>query len=580
MPYRAKGTKEEDSQRLNSLASEAARIHGGTVKYSFAESNMTILAFTCSKGHTFTKSIRAVVSRGGWCDFCRNQVPANQAEAKTFLGESGWILLSDYKAVTLDVKVRCRECGLEKQGPYRYYEGKPCHHRERSSVPAKLRIEQAATSMGGKLLSDEVAGLEQDYKFLCSEGHIFELAGSTVVRYGSWCKECGEIWVTPEKIATLIRNRGGVPLEPIPEKARSTTKILIACSLGHEFENDWQHMSPPRNGWCATCSKGSKSEELARTTFRQLFGAPFRKARPKWLKNSRGRQMELDGFEESLGLAFEYQGRQHFENVGIYSSEVQLEQRIVDDKDKVRLCAENGITLITLNWDTEIYEFPTEIHAQLERIRPDLLAFADFSIDINFDLAFIRDDRIEELSQALSSRNLTLISKKWIDVAYKYEIRCNVCAHEFRQSARSYLNTRKVAGCKKCAMKVTAQEVGKRKLGIDALNDIAAKNGGMCLSKEYFDVKTKYEWICARGHRFVRSLDSMQSKGSFCSPCSNGVPVVGDLRDYAITQGGALVSDEYLKGTTLYKWRCSRGHLFTRSWNQMKLIKTFCVKCP
>jgi len=579
MPYRAKGTKEEESQRLNHLASEAARSNGGTVKPSFAQSNMTQLSFTCSKGHTFPKTIRAVVSRGGWCDFCRNEIPGNQAEAESFLMESDWILLSPYEAVTLEVKVRCRECGKEKQGPFHYYQGKPCHHLERSTVPAKVRIEQAATSMGGKLLSSEVSGLEHEYEFSCSEGHTFKLEGSTVVRNSSWCKECGEIWVTPKKIESLVKSRGGTLLEPIPHDAKSITKILILCSLGHEFVNNWQHMSPPRNAWCSTCSKGSKSEELARTTFRQLFKAPFRKARPKWLKNSRGRQMELDGFEESLSLAFEYQGRQHFENVGIYSSDVQLEQRIIDDKEKVRLCAENGVTLITLNWDTEIYQFPKEIHTQLKKVRPDLLDSVDFSKEVNFDLAFIRDDRIEELRRALSGRNLTLISEKWIDVAYKYEIRCNVCAHEFRQPARAYLNSRKVAGCKKCAMKVTAQEVGKRKLGIAALRDIAEKNGGKCLSKEYLDVKTKYEWICAKGHYFSRSLDSMQSKGSFCTPCSKGVPVIGDLRDFAIAQGGSLVSDAYINGTTLYKWRCSRGHNITRSWNQMKLIKTFCVKC-
>jgi hypothetical protein len=522
MPYRAKGTKEEESQRLNHLASAVARNHGGTVTPSFAESNMTQLAFTCSRGHTFPKTIRAVVSRGGWCDFCRNEIPANQAEAESFLGESDWILLSPYEAVTLEVKVRCRECGLEKQGPFHYYQGKPCHHIRRSSVSAKVRIGQAATSMGGKLLSSEVSGLEHEYEFSCSEGHIFKLAGSTVVRNSSWCKECGEIWVTPKKIESLIKSRGGTLLKPIPNDAKSFTKILIVCTLGHEFENDWQHMSPPRNGWCSTCSKGSKSEELARTTFRQLFGTPFRKARPKWLKNSRGRQMELDGFEETLSLAFEYQGRQHFENVGIYSSDAQLKQRIIDDKEKARLCEENGVTLITLNWDTEIYEFPKEIQAQLRNARPDLLESTNFSTEINFDLAFIRDDRLEELRKALLSRNLNLMSEKWIDVTYRYEIRCNVCAHEFRQAARSYLNSRKVAGCKKCAMKVTAQLVGKRKLGIGALRKIAEKHGGRCVSTEYRDVKTKYEWVCKKGHEFSRTLDSIQSKGTFCTKCLRG----------------------------------------------------------
>ncbi len=579
MPYRTKGTEEEESQRLNHLASGAAKIQGGTVKPSFAESNMTQLVFTCSKGHEFRKTIRAVVSRGGWCDFCRNDIPGNQSEAESFLGKSDWILLSPYEAVTLEVKVRCRECGQEKEGPFHYYQGKPCHHAERSSVPAKLRIEQMATSMGGRLLSVEVSGLEHEYEFSCSEGHIFILTGRAVVRSGSWCKECGETRVTPKKILSLIENRGGTPLEPIPNEARSFTKILIQCSLGHEFMNDWQHMSPPRNGWCSICSKGSKSEELARTTFRQLFGAPFRKARPKWLKNSRGRQMELDGFEESLALAFEYQGRQHFENVGLYSSDGQLEQRIMDDDDKVRLCMENGVTLITLNWDTEIHQFPKEIRSQLMNVRPDLLESVSFSKEVNFDLAFIRDDRIEELRRALSGKNLTLISEKWIDVAYKYAIRCNVCAYEFRQPARSYLNSRKVAGCKKCAMKVRAQEVGKRKLGATALTEIAEKNGGKCLSKKYLDVKTKYEWICARGHQFSRSLDSMQSKGSFCTPCSKGEPVIRELVEFATSRGGELISKKYINGSTKYEWRCSNRHKFFRTWFQMKTAKGFCSTC-
>ena len=49
--------------------------------------------------------------------------------------------------------------------------------------------------------------------------------------------------------------------------------------------------------------------------------------------------------------------------------------------------------------------------------------------------------------------------------------------------------------------------------------DIAEKHGGRCLSKEYIDVKTKYEWVCKKGHEFDRTLDSIQSKGSFCTKC-------------------------------------------------------------
>jgi hypothetical protein len=128
-------------------------------------------------------------------------------------------------------------------------------------------------------------------------------------------------------------------------------------------------------------------------------------------------------------------------------------------------------------------------------------------------------------------------------------------------------------------MKVTSQEVGKRKLGFAALKDIAEKNGGMCLSKEYLDVKTKYEWICAKGHKFSRSLDSMQSKGSFCTPCSKGEPVIKDLIDFASSRGGQLVSKKYINGSAQYDWRCSKGHKSHRTWFQMKAAKNFCSQC-
>lgn len=44
------------------------------------------------------------------------------------------------------------------------------------------------------------------------------------------------------------------------------------------------------------------------------FGVKFNPARPDWLKNPHtGRNMELDCYNEKLGIAVEYNGRQHYE---------------------------------------------------------------------------------------------------------------------------------------------------------------------------------------------------------------------------------------------------------------------------
>lgn len=208
-----------------------------------------------------------------------------------------------------------------------------------------------------------------------------------------------------------------------------------------------------------------------------------------------------------------------------------------------------------------------------------MVSIGDFTSPIDFSPAFIKDDRIDELRTVLESRNLNLLSEKWISVSFRYEIACNECGYQFRQPARAYLNSRKVAGCKKCAMRQTAIDVGKRKLGLDVLQDVAESNGGQCLSAEYKTVKTKYMWVCSKGHRFGRSLDSIQSKGSFCTPCAFGVPTTNELMLFAVSKGGVLKTPGYTGSTVRYLWKCASGHEFERTWGSMRVAKKYCPSC-
>ena len=53
--------------------------------------------------------------------------------------------------------------------------------------------------------------------------------------------------------------------------------------------------------------------------------------------------MQLDVFIPSRSLAFEYQGQQHYEDVGGFSPTKTYQQR---DEEKRALCAANNIKLI------------------------------------------------------------------------------------------------------------------------------------------------------------------------------------------------------------------------------------------
>jgi hypothetical protein len=223
--------------------------------------------------------------------------------------------------------------------------------------------------------------------------------------------------------------------------------------------------------------------------------------------------MELDGYSRELGIAFEYQGRQHFEKVGLYGG--NLEKRIADDKHKLALCQEHGVRLIYLN-DTESYsDFPKLIQERLEKTGQDLSGY-DFETTINLDLAYIRVDRLNELREILAGKNIKLHSTKWISTAHLYDLECLTCGHHWSAKGNAFFNSRRVNGCRKCALKAVA---GANRHSVDVLHDFAKSFGGEVLSKEYKGRNSSYEWRCKSGHIFSGGFNNMKFRNVFCPTC-------------------------------------------------------------
>jgi hypothetical protein len=77
------------------------------------------------------------------------------------------------------------------------------------------------------------------------------------------------------------------------------------------------------------------------------LGESFKKARPNWLRTSRGHQMELDGYSQVLKIAFEHQEMQHYKSIKYFdSSKSNLCKIQENDRQKRELCNANGIILI------------------------------------------------------------------------------------------------------------------------------------------------------------------------------------------------------------------------------------------
>ena len=113
-------------------------------------------------------------------------------------------------------------------------------------------------------------------------------------------------------------------------------------------------------------------EEQCRQLFEELFpGYAFPKCRPSWLVNPRtGHPLELDGYNEDLRLAFEYNGPQHYHYPNRYhqSREAFLEQKF-RDLVKYQLCNQRGVYLLTIPYHVPRHHLRSFIRRHLAYYR-------------------------------------------------------------------------------------------------------------------------------------------------------------------------------------------------------------------
>lgn len=127
------------------------------------------------------------------------------------------------------------------------------------------------------------------------------------------------------------------------------------CPHGHIFKRN----AKSANFYCPKCTlKGtSYSEEIVRSIFEEYSGKKFEKIIIKDQVN----YFELDGYNKELKIAFEHDGRQHYDLKVFLQMTKKTKKDFLElkrrDKKKDQYCKDNGITLIRikqLNQDSTI----------------------------------------------------------------------------------------------------------------------------------------------------------------------------------------------------------------------------------
>lgn len=323
-----------------------AKSHNGEFIGTLPKNGKTVTSWKCNIGHVFSTTYRIVTKH--WCRKCAMLKRANTLEDyKCIAQKRNGVFLDELpryaqtKARWMCSKGHCfsMNYNMVKKGEWC---GK-CSKNRRLVLDDYYNV---CKNRGGEFIG-KILPKNNNTKtqWKCDKNHIFEMTYANILR--EWCPICsGHIIVTKEFLNNMCNGKGEFIGETIPKNNHTKTLWLCyRCKL--EFKACYININA--GTWCPNCAS-FRTERLCRKLIYEVMveklnvDAEFIKQRPKFLNG-----LELDGYNESLNVAFEYNGLQHYKFVKHFhrTQERFIKQKERDER-KRRICSKMKVLLLDI----------------------------------------------------------------------------------------------------------------------------------------------------------------------------------------------------------------------------------------
>ena len=427
-------------------------------------------------------------------------------------------------------------------------------------MPNKLKIEDfqyIAIQKGGECLSEKYFNIESKLKWKCKKGHVWTATANNVKNNKSWCPDCsGKRKHTIEEIKELALSKGGLCLSE--KYLNVNSKLKWKCSKGHVWDAVPSNIIS-NNAWCPDCA-GTKQrsiedmKKLAELKGGQCLSKKYINNKNKLLwQCADGHKFEANANNVSNGWWCPYCNWYTNEEKCRFVLETLLKTKFIKTRTLIKGFELDGYSAkynLAFEYNGEQHyglRFFKFTETKLQKIQIQDEKKKNECLNKGINLMIIPYTKLTNSSSFLSFIKEELDK---LNIITKVDINL-ISFINFSQSIST----------------------------IKDLNKIAKQRGGFCLSKEYFNNKTKLLWQCNKGHKWKATPDDIRNSKSWCPDCfGNRKYTLGKMQQIASTKGGKCLSQKYLNSQKKLIWQCATGHTWEATPNHI-VQGHWCPKC-
>ncbi len=297
------------------------------------------------------------------------------------------ILSDEFLNAWTPLKLRCNECG-------HHWEAVPANNlmkdnwegcpvcKERKILSNNIKFFKNITETNNCTIISNFFDWNTEIEFRCNKCNYNWVISPHSIKYylereGEFCPHCRVKSHSSEmlsKYRKIGERKFAILIFTEEDYQNNTTDLVWKCKICNQnFNKSLSNLRTLIGLACPDCNGKINDyieERFCKRMLEEILNVKFTRHKTfLWLVSMKGYPLHLDGYNDSLNLAFEYNGVQHYEYIPYFHSSLrEFEILKLNDKLKIDQCRLYGKKLIVIPYWIKFSEMENYLKSQLEEL--------------------------------------------------------------------------------------------------------------------------------------------------------------------------------------------------------------------